>query len=119
MSVVVALAAATHHRAPRRPKTARADATNDALRSRRNRAAGETELFSLYEDELGGVRPDRLHGVRPQSRDQQRTVKQATVSVALLCDARGQWRVFDRICGLKMPYFSVLLESRMLRRSRR
>ena len=37
-------------------------------------AGRETELFSLYEDELGGVRPDRLYGVRPRDRDR-RTVK--------------------------------------------
>ena len=38
--------------------------------------AGDTELVSLYEDELGGTRPDRLYEVRPQERDQRRTVEQ-------------------------------------------
>ena len=38
--------------------------------------AGDTELFSLYEDELGGKRADRLYEVRPQERVQRRTVEQ-------------------------------------------
>ena len=38
--------------------------------------AGDTEPFSLYEDELWGSRPDRLYEVRPQERVQRRTVQQ-------------------------------------------
>ena len=38
--------------------------------------AGDTEFFSLYEEELGGTRPDRLYEVRPQERVQRRTVEQ-------------------------------------------
>ena len=37
--------------------------------------AGDTEFFSLYEEELGGARPDRLAGVRPQARVQRHTVE--------------------------------------------
>ena len=40
---------------------------------------GETELFSLYEDELGGTRPDRLAGVGPQERVQCHSAKQIIV----------------------------------------
>ena len=38
--------------------------------------AGDPELFSLYEDELGGTRPDRMYEVRPQERVQRHTVGQ-------------------------------------------
>ena len=38
--------------------------------------AGDTEFFSLYEEELGGTRPDRLFEVRPQDRVPRRTVEQ-------------------------------------------
>ena len=81
----MALAAALHHsrdvgpvtyNALRSQKTARAEATNNALRSQMSSVAGDTELFSLYEDELGGTRPDRLYEVRPQERVQRRTVEQ-------------------------------------------
>ena len=77
----MALAAALHHsrdvgpvtyNALRSQKTARAEATCDATTS----VAGDTEFFSLYEEELGGTRPDRLYEVRPQERDQRRTVEQ-------------------------------------------
>ena len=62
------MAVATHHSALRRQKTATAEATTSV--------AGDTEFFSLYEEELGGTRPDRLYEVRPQERDQRRTVEQ-------------------------------------------
>ena len=52
------------------------EATNDALRSQTTSVAGDTEFFSLYEEELGGTRPDRLYEVRPQERDQLHTVEQ-------------------------------------------
>ena len=69
-SIAQAVAAATHHSALRRQKTATAEASYDALRSQ------NTEFFSLYEEELGGTRPDRLYEVRPQERVQRRTVEQ-------------------------------------------
>ena len=85
LTLQMALAAALHHsrdvgpvtyNALRSQKTARAEATNNALRSQMSSVAGDTEFFSLYEDELGGTRPDRLYEVRPQERDQRHTVEQ-------------------------------------------
>ena len=75
-SIAQAVAAATHHSALRRQKTATAQATNNALRSQKTSVAGDTKFFSLYEEELGGRWPDRLAGVRPQVRVLQRTVEQ-------------------------------------------
>ena len=75
-SIAQAVAVATHHSALRRQKTATAEATYDALRSQTTSVAGDTEFFSLYEEELGGTRPDRLYEVRPQERVQRRTVGQ-------------------------------------------
>ena len=86
-TVAMALAAATQnsaqrgewrdlHEAPRGQRTASAEATYDALRSQTTSVAGDTEFFSLYEEELGGTRPDLLYEVRPQERDQRRTVEQ-------------------------------------------
>ena len=43
--------------------------------------AGDTEFFSLFEEELGGTRPDRMYEVRPQERDQRHTVKQIVDTV--------------------------------------
>ena len=65
MSVAMALAAATHHSAqrgewrdlndaPRGQRTASAEATYDALWSQMTSVAGDTEFFSLFEEELGG-----------------------------------------------------------------
>ena len=85
LTLQLALAAALHHsrdvgpvtyNALRSQKTARAEATNNALRSQMSSVAGDTELFSLYEDELGGTRPDRLYEVRSQERVQRRIVEQ-------------------------------------------
>ena len=85
LTLRMALAAALRHsrdvgpvtyNALRSQKTARAQATNHALRSQKTSVAGDTEFFSLYEEELGGTRPDRLAGVRPQVRVLQRTVEQ-------------------------------------------
>ena len=85
LTLQMALAAALHHsrdvgpvtyNALRSQKTARAEATNNALRSQMSSVTGDTELFSLYEDELGGTRPDRLYEVRSQERVQRRTVEQ-------------------------------------------
>ena len=75
-TVAMALAAATHHSAQRGQRTASAEATYDALRSQTTSVAGDTEFFSLFEEELGGTRPDGLYEVRPQERDQRRTVEQ-------------------------------------------
>ena len=58
MSVAMALAEARHHTAPRGQTTARAEATNDAPRSQTTSVVGDTEFFSLYEEELGNTRPD-------------------------------------------------------------
>ena len=55
--------------------------------------AGDTEFFSLCEEELGGTRPDRLAGVRPQVWVVQRTVEQIVDPVPvvpLLHDAEPQ-----------------------------
>ena len=85
LTLQMALAAALHHSrdvgpvshsALRGQKTATAEATNNALRSQMTSVAGDTEFFSLYEEELGGTRPDRLFEVRPQERVQRRTVEQ-------------------------------------------
>ena len=78
-SIAQAVAVATHHSALRRQKPATAEATYDAPRSQTTSVAGDTEFFSLYEEELGGTRPDRLYEVRPQARDQRRTVEQIAV----------------------------------------
>ena len=90
LTLQMALAAALHHsrdvgpvtyNALRSQKTARAEATNNAPRSQMSSVAGDTELFSLYEDELGGTRPDRMYEVRPQERDQRHTVEQIVDTV--------------------------------------
>ena len=90
LTLQMALAAALHHSrdvgpvtyiALRSQKTARAEATNNALRSQKSSVAGDTELFSFYEEELGGTRPDRLYEVRPQERDQRHTVEQIVDTV--------------------------------------
>ena len=86
----MALAAALHHsrdvgpvtyNALRSQKTARAEATNTAPRSQTTSVAGDTEFFSLFEEELGGTRPDRMYEVRPQERDQRHTVEQIVDTV--------------------------------------
>ena len=88
----MALAAALHQSryvgpvacdALRRQKTARAEATNNALRSQVTSAAGDTEFFSLYEEELGGTRPDQLFQVRQQERDLVQIVDSPEVVSAL------------------------------------
>ena len=102
LTLQMALAAALHHsrdvgpvmyNALRSQKTARAEATNNALRSQKTSVAGDTEFFSLYEEELGGTLPDRLAGVRPQVWVVQRTVEQTVDPVPvvpLLHDAEPQ-----------------------------
>ena len=70
LTLQMALAAALHHSRDVGP------VTYNALRSQTTRVAGDTEFFSLYEEELGGTRPDRLYEVLPKERDQRRTVEQ-------------------------------------------
>ena len=71
-----ALAAALHHSRDVGP------GTNDVPRGQTTaRETEEPELFTLYEEELGGTRPDRLSDVRPQERVQRRTVEQLVVAV--------------------------------------
>ena len=63
----MALAAATHHSAQRGEWRDLNEAPRgQSLRSQMTSVAGDTEFFSLYEEELGGTRPDRLYEVRPQ-----------------------------------------------------
>lgn len=64
---------------PQWRKTARAEATNDALRSQMKSVAGETELFWLCEDELGRV------AARPSLRPVLQVVEEAQLGAALLC----------------------------------
>ena len=64
------------YEASRGQRTASAEATYDAERSQTTSVAGDTEFFSLYEEELGGTWPDRLYEVRSQERVQRRTVEQ-------------------------------------------
>ena len=70
LTLRLALAAALHHSRDVRP------VTYNAPRSQTTSVAGNTEFFSLYEEELGGTRPDWLFEVRPQGRDQRRTLEQ-------------------------------------------
>ena len=70
-----ALAAALHHSCDVGP------GTNDAPWGQTTaRETEEPELFTLFEEELGGTRPDRLSDVRPQERVQRRTVEQLVVA---------------------------------------
>ena len=69
------MAAALHHSCDVGP------GTNDASRGETTaRETEEPELFTLFEEELGGTRPDRLSDVRPQERVQRRTVEQLVVA---------------------------------------
>ena len=75
MTVRMELAAALHHSAF---KGAMFE-THDAPRSQKTvNSKREAELFSLFEEELGGTRPDRLSDVRPQERVQRHTVEHLT-----------------------------------------
>ena len=55
LTLQMALAAALHHSRDVGP------VTYNALRSQMSSVAGDTEFFSLYEEELGGTRLDRLY----------------------------------------------------------
>ena len=70
LTLRMALAAALHHsrdvgpvtyNAPRSQRTAMAEATNNAPRSQKTSVAGDTEFFSLYEEELGGTASGRRY----------------------------------------------------------
>ena len=50
----------------------------DARRQKTVNSKREAELFSLFEEELGGTRPDRLSDVRPKERVQRHTVEHLT-----------------------------------------
>ena len=68
-----ALAAALHHSRDVGP------GTNDAPRGQTTaRVTMESELFQLYEEELGGTRLDRLSDVRPPERVQRHTMEHLT-----------------------------------------
>ena len=57
--------------------------THDAPRSQKTvNSMSEAELFTLFEEELGGTRPGRLSDVRPQERVQRRNVEQLVVVAA-------------------------------------
>ena len=59
--------------------------TNDAPRGQTTaRETEEPELFTLFEEKLGGTRPDRLSDVRPQERVPRRTVEQIVDSVPVV-----------------------------------
>ena len=75
MTVRMELTAALHHSAFK----GAGFETHDAPRSKKtvNSKRG-AELFSLFEEELGGTRPDRLSDVRPQERVQRHTVEHLT-----------------------------------------
>ena len=78
MTVAMALAEKTHHTAPRRPKMARAGKEGheeyDAPR-RQKPPPPHPELFSLYEEEPGGVRPGSVTDPVPQERVQRHSVE--------------------------------------------
>ena len=78
LTLQMALAAALHHR--RSQETARAEATKNSLRSQTNNVAGDTELFSLFEDELSGRRPEAFAELRPQDRVERHTVEYISAS---------------------------------------
>ena len=92
----MALAPALHHsrdvgpvtyNALRSQKTAWAEATYDALPSQKTSVAGDTEFFSLYEEELGGTRPDRLYEGLPWCRSS--TTRSSCRRLMFLC---RRWR---------------------------
>ena len=78
-TAAMALAVGIHHsaqrgewrylnEAPRGQKTASAEATNNALRSQRSSGAGDTEFFSLFEEELSGRAHRGAHCRRSDTR---------------------------------------------------
>ena len=75
----MALAESTHH-SSRGQTNARAGVWSHELNytaTIRDPATPQLELFSLYDEEPGGVRPDRIATLsRPQERVQRRTVQQ-------------------------------------------
>ena len=73
MTVAMALAEATHHKAPRRQKPASAITVNDAPRGQKNAAAEYCELREVAP--ARGMRPAPLGEPRTQERVQRRTVE--------------------------------------------
>ena len=85
--VSMALAVATHHsaqrgewrdlkEAPRRPRTASAEATNV---SSKERVAWDAVYFELFDEDTAGLRPEPVLDPRPQERVLQRTVEHEDV----------------------------------------
>ena len=86
LTLRMALEAALHHsrdvgpvtyNALRRKRTARAEATNNALRSQNNSVAGDTEFFSLYEEELGSRQAEERRVQVQRARQDQELVELA------------------------------------------
>ena len=73
MSVAMALAEAYHHTAPRRQKTARAEATNVTSKER---VAGDAVYFELFDEDTEGLRPGPVLDPRLQERVQRHTMEQ-------------------------------------------
>ena len=84
----MALSAAAHHSFDKVAAGAKYDglraqttdragvAANKAPRRQKSKAAGETVLFELFDEDTAGMRPGVLAEPRPQKRDQPRTVEQ-------------------------------------------
>ena len=86
-------------------QAATAEAANNALRSQKTSVTGDTEFFSLYEEELRGTRPDRLAGVRPQVRVLQRTVEQIVDPVPLVPLLHGvEPQMEEQLVDVLSPY---------------
>ena len=83
MSIAAALVEATHHSAPRGGWPG----THDAPRGQETTSVREDpELFTLFEEELGGCRPDRLAAVSEPQGSLPRGAR--TLSAPLLCVPR-------------------------------
>ena len=112
LTLQMALAAALHHsrdvgpvtyNALRSQKTARTEATYDALRSQMHSVAGDTEFFSMFEEELSGRRrPSPLVEVRPQDRVKRHTVDPLRSDTRCSC-AAGCRQCDGRITTLGSP----------------
>ena len=118
LTLQMALAAALHHsrdvgpvtyNAPRSQKTARAEASKNALRSQKTSVAGgHRVLLAVRGRNRGGTRPDRLAGIRPQVRILQRIVEQIVdpvLVVPMLHDVEPQMveQLVDMLSPLDLP----------------
>ena len=102
MTVRMELTAALHHSAFK----GAGPETHDAPRSQKTvNSKREAELFSLFEEELGGTRPDRLSDVRPQERVQRHTVKHLTDLVR----SASKVQVFDAPAPLVVEQLADVL----------